>query len=768
MDATRSGIGRHIRTCGYCEANCGVVVTADHDQRRIIRVEGDPDDPFSKGFVCPKSYAWTEAYSDPDRLWRPLRKRGRDFEEISWDEALDYTVEGFRKVQRLHGDQATAIYVGNPTAHDVGFTLYGLFGPTLAMELQAAGKIYTAGGVDQLSKVLSTGLLFGDQAVIPVPDIDRTKLFIIIGANPMVSNGSLMTAPGTPRRLKAMRERGARIVVIDPRRTETADIADQHIAIKPGTDAYLLFSLVYVLFKEGLTRHTVLEKWLRPADLETLQRLAVQFPPERVAQITGVGADIITALARQSVSIEPAVFYGRLGTSAQPFGTLTSWLVDVLNILTGNLDREGGAMFPLSPVPALLFNDRYGPDGAPPYARFRTRVRGLPEVAYTLPNGTLAEEIETPGVGQIRALFSMAGNPVLSGPNGGRLGAALDSLDFYAALDIQVNETTRHADVILPSVDHAECSDFPLFFSSYMVRSFAKWTAPIFDRRAHGRDSWEIVLELIARFQGIGLAQAEENMVRGYLQKYLAAGANTAGRDVDFEDALAKLGSEPGPDRIYDILLRTGPFGDAFGEVDNGLTLAKLKQHKHGLDLGPMQSRIAEILATPDRKIHLAHPVFTDDVKRLERAASKLADPENFLLFGRRHLRSNNSWMHNYHLLAKGPNRCTAMLNPKDAEKLGIAEGKALRVKANGRSIDLPAELSDRILPGTVSIPHGWGHDLPGTRMQIAARNPGANVNSLIGEDDFDVPSGIVSLNGILVQLEAVASTDDERQEALR
>ncbi len=740
------GLTVHHRICPFCEAHCGTLVTADIAKGIITGVRGDPDDPFSRGYICPKSYAMKDLHSDPDVIRTPLIKRNGRFEPASWDEALDFTVARLKAVQSTHGKEAVGFYIGNPTAHHPGLLLYS----PLLLESLATPQVYCAGSVDHITKVLSSLLMYGDCSMISVPDIDRTDLFVVHGGNPAVSNGSLMTAPGMPQRMKAVRERGGKVIVIDPRRSETAELADQHIPIIPGTDAFFLLGIVHHLFEADLVALGRLGAFAK--GLDQVREVAAEFSPDVVGPHCGVPADTIRALAETFAAAPSAIWYGRTGTCTQRFGTLCCWLQDLITILTGNLDRPGGAMFPVGIVPAVLYAEKFE-DGVPPFDRWQSRVNGYPELSGVLPTAAIADEILTAGPGQVRAFITMAGNPVLSHPNGGRLVEAFESVEFMLSIAIYLNETTRHADVILPSPPEATHSSFHFFYIPFMVRKIAKWTAPIFPLEPDQLNDWDIFLELVARLEGISLGEVEERLVTGWLERFVAGGQHPACARIDISEARSMLASEPGPDRLFDILVRTGQYGDAFGHDPDGLTVQKIAASPEGLDFGPMEPQLPGRLATPDGLIDLSPDRIVADIAHLRAALTEVRPEGELLLIGRRHVRSNNSWMHNLHVLAKGKERCVLLVNPVDASARGLDDGDIVEVATDVASIAIRMEISEEIMAGTVSAPHGWGHDLADTAIHIASQRAGANANAVIDERLFDRPSVNSVLNGVPVRL---------------
>jgi anaerobic selenocysteine-containing dehydrogenase len=732
------------RTCPLCEAKCGIAVEADRAAGRVVTIRGDDEDTFSRGYLCPKAYGLKALQEDPDRLRRPIRRTPSGWEEIPWEDALAFAAEGLRAVRDAHGAEALAGYVGNPNAHDLGSALYL---PALLRSLGSKRR-FSASSVDQLPKMLSCAAVFGGPLTIPVPDLDRTQYLLMLGANPLASNGSLMTAPDAPGRLRKIRERGGRIVVVDPRRSETAEIADEHLFIKPGSDAFFLFALVHVLFEEGLVSMGRLEPLVRGT--EALRTLAKDFAPEAVASATGIDAATTRRIAIEFAAADPAACYGRIGTCTQEFGTLASWLVDAVNILTGNLDREGGVMFPRSP--AGPGRDRPKRSGKLPYARWRSTVRELPEFAGELPAAALAEEIDAAGEGRIRALLTVAGNPALSTPNGARLSRALEGLEFMVCVDIYLNETTQYADVILPPTSPLERSNYDLLFDQFSVRNHAKYSPRVFEPPEDSRDQWWILAELAGRLGGAN-ADTVDELVLSHLLSSTVGGAHTSCPDVTAEQARKALGSERGPERILDLMLRAGPWGDRFDEGSDGLSLAKLREAEHGIDLGALEPRLPDLLGTASGAIELAPDLLVSDVPRLRAALDERRGGNGLVLIGRRHLRSNNSWMHNLRPLAKGRDRCTLLVNPADAERFGLADGGRARVRSRVGELIAPVAVSDEMMPGVVSLPHGFGHDAAGAQLAVAAEFAGVNVNLLNDETRIDVLSGNAVLNGTPVEV---------------
>ena len=747
------------RSCPLCEAHCGIAVEVDRREGRVRTVRGDEADPFSRGYICPKAYGLKGLQEDPDRIRQPLVKRDGHFVPVDWEEALELVATRLREIRDAHGPNAIGTYLGNPNAHDFGSAL---FMPTFQRALGTRWR-FSASSVDQLPKMLSCSAIFGAPLAVPVPDVDRTDFLLVLGANPLASNGSLMTAPDMPGRLRALRERGGRLVVVDPRRSETAEVADEHLFIRPGGDAFLLLAMVNVLFAEKLV--TLGDVADCTAGVEDVERAVEEFTPEAVATATGIEAERIRGLARAFAAAERAACYGRIGTCTQEFGSLASWAVDVLNTLTGNLDREGGVMFPRpAHSPA---EDRPRRRGRIPYARWRSGVRELPEFLGELPAAALREEITDRGTEGLRAMVTVAGNPVLSTPDGARLAKALSGLDFMVSVDIYQNETTRFADVILPTTTHLEHTNYDLAFHGLSVRNFAKWSPAVFDAPEGAKHLWEVLLELGGRVNGTTAEALEEMTLAKMLESMVGPG--TACPAVTPEQARERLEPLRGPERLLDLMLRAGPWGDRFEGARNGgdvkgldgegLTLERLQAAEHGLDLGPLEPRLPEFLDTASGQVELAPELLLGALARLraglaERTPAGGDADGSLLLIGRRHIRSNNSWMHNVHALAKGPSRCTLLVSPDDAARLGLADGGEARVRSRVGEVVAPVEVCDAMMPGVVSLPHGFGHDAEGVELEVARRHqPGVNSNLLTDPDRLDTLSGNAVLNGIPVEV---------------
>jgi anaerobic selenocysteine-containing dehydrogenase len=733
----------HHRICPFCEACCGLEITVSDG--RVKRIRGHAADVFSRGYLCPKGVALKDLHEDPDRLLKPLIKRDGRFVAATWEEAFAEIERRLPPIIAKHGADAVALTLGNPVVHKAALLLYA---PRLGRAL-GSKNVFSASTLDQMPKHLSCGLMFGDFLSIPVPDIERTDFLLMLGANPMVSNGSLWTVPNFRDKAKALRARGGRLVVVDPRRTETAKIADEHIFIRPGGDVFLLLGMVQTLFAEKLVRLGRLADHI--AGAEALERLVTGFAPERTAARCGISAETIRGLARSLAAAKRAVVYGRVGTCTQEYGTLCSWLVDVLNILTGHFDEPGGAMFTKAAALQANTMGKPGTGKGIVTGRRKSRVSGAPEVLGEFPMSCLAEEIQTPGEGQVKALITVSSNPALSSPNGERFSAAMDQLEFMVSVDVYLNETSRHADVILPGTSPLEDSHYDVAFSQLSYRNHARYSHPVFQHAANHPEEWQVLLRLIGIIQEKGAAadlnRIDDELLMDDLRR-------TAG---PYAEQIFKAASHrSGVERLLDIGLRAGPYGDQFGMKPNGLNLEKVQAAEGGIDLGALEPRVPEVLRTPSGKIELAPAMLMDDLKRP--AADLDRSMPSLVIVGRRQLHGNNSWMHNLPVLAKGAAQCIALVNPADAARLGLEGGGRARITHNGRSIEAEVGITDEMMPGVVSLPHGWGHDQPGAQLEVAALNPGANLNSLMDENRRDPLSGNAVLSGMEVEMSAVTS----------
>ncbi|OBI44411.1 molybdopterin oxidoreductase family protein [Mycobacterium sp. E796] len=725
--------GRHLRTCPLCEAMCGLEIQVEGG--KVASIRGNRDDVWSRGHLCPKGVSLAAVHDDPDRIRRPMVKVDGQWHEASWDAAFRRCTELLTPVIEKYGIGAVTAYTGNPLAHSFSLARYA----GVLMGMSGMPVTYSPGTVDQWPKNLSSHLMYGLWWNFPVPDIERTDLMVIMGANPAASQGSLLAAPDVMGLIDGIRKRG-KVIVIDPVRTQTATQADEWLPIVPGTDAALLLAVAHTLFDEGLVNAGP-----HVDGLDTMREVAAEWPPERVSAVTGIGEDRIRRLARELAGTERSVVYGRIGLCNQEFGSLASWLVDVINILTGHFDTPGGAMFPKPAAWSITTQPLPGLEGGlPEFGRWHTRVRGAKEVLGQAPVSCMAEEIATPGEGQLKALITVAGNPVLSTPGGDKLDEVLPMLEAMISVDLWLNETTRHADVILPGLSPLEQPHHDDLILLFAIHSIANYSAPVFDPgdRPH---EWEILIRLTGLCTGTPAEDVDVAAVDDGFFDYLAFTHGVDGAEI------RKLYDHGGPERMLDLTLRTGPFGDQYGKNPGGLTLDMLKANPNGIDFGPMVPQLPDILGTPDKKIRLAPQYLLDDLPRLAARMERPAEP--LVLVSRRHLRSNNTWMHNVPALMKGRDRCTLLIHPDDAARCGIADGDVVTVKSAAGEIKVPVEVTDAIKPGVVSMPHGWGHGKPGTRMSVANGSPGANTNVLSPPTFLDEPSGNGALNGIPVTI---------------
>lgn len=696
----------HHRACHLCEAICGLTIettASDAGDLQITSIKGDAQDAFSRGHICPKAVALQDIQNDPDRLRQPMRRVGNEWQAIGWDEAFALVAERLAAIQAEHGQNAVAVYQGNPSVHNYGLMTHSNY----FLGLLKTRNRFSATSVDQLPQHLSSYLMYGHGFLLPIPDIDHTDFMLILGGNPLASNGSIMTVPDVEKRLRAIQARGGKVVVVDPRRSETAAMADQHLFVRPGGDAALLFGLLNTLFSEGLTRDSHL-----PVDgLDQVREAVAAFNAEAMSPLCAVPAEQIRQLARDFAAARTAVCYGRMGVSTQAFGTLCHWLVQLINLVTGNLDRVGGA---LCTEPAV---DLVASTSGGHFNQWQSRVSGRPEYGGELPVSALAEEMLTPGAGQIRALVTVAGNPVLSTPNGRQLEQALDGLQFMVSIDLYINETTRYADLILPSTSALENDHYDTTFNMFAVRNVSRFNRAILPKPQGALHDWEIF---------VGLAQAFAGMTGKELKPTMA------------------------PAQMIDFGLRAGRYGDG---SPHRLSLASLNDHPHGVDLGPLKANLAPRLKTANQRVQAAPPAILADLARF--AALQVPPVDELLMIGRRHVRSNNSWMHNFHRLVKGKPRHQLLMHPNDLAARGLVDGQRVRVSSRVGEIEVEVLGSLEMMPGVVSLPHGWGHARPGVRMGIATAQPGASANDLTDECQLDELSGNAALNGVPVTVAA-------------
>lgn len=695
----------HHRACHLCEAICGLTIeTTETDGHvAITSIKGDALDTFSRGHICPKAVALQDIQNDPDRLRQPMQRVGSEWLPIGWDEAFALVASKLAAIQERHGQNAVAVYQGNPSVHNYGLMTHSNY----FLGLLKTRNRYSATSVDQLPHHLSSYLMYGHGLLLPIPDIDHTDFMLILGGNPLASNGSIMTVPDVEKRLKAIQARGGKVVVVDPRRSETAAMADQHLFVRPGGDAALLFGVLNTLFSEGLTRDSHL-----PVDgLDEVRAAVATFTAQAMSPLCAVPAEQIRQLARDFAAAPSAVCYGRMGVSTQAFGTLCHWLVQLINLVTGNLDRVGGA---LCTEPAV---DLVASTSGGHFNKWQSRVSGRPEYGGELPVSALAEEMLTEGEGQIRALITVAGNPVLSTPNGRQLEQALDGLEFMLSIDLYINETTRYADLILPSTSALENDHYDTTFNLFAVRNVTRFNRAILTKPEGALHDWEIF---------VGLAKAYAAQTGKELKPTMP------------------------PSKMIDMGLRMGLYGDG---AEHKLSLATLFDHPHGIDLGALRPNLATRLKTPNQRVQAAPPEILADLQRF--AALQAPAVDQLLMIGRRHVRSNNSWMHNYHRLVKGKPRHQLLMHPADLASRGLSDGQRVRVSSRVGQIEVEVLGSDDMMQGVVSLPHGWGHARPGVQMAIASGQPGSSANDLTDECQLDELSGNAALNGVPVTVVA-------------
>ena len=693
----------HYRTCNLCEAMCGLEIT--YKEKEVISIVGDKKDPLSKGFICPKSLALKDLYEDTDRLKTPIKRTENGWKAISWLDAFDEVENQIKKIQEKYGNDAVATYQGNPNVHNLGALLYG--GPFLK-SLKTKQK-YSATSADQLPHHIASLKMFGHQMLIPIPDIERTDYLLILGANPGASNGSLLTAPGFSKKIKNIQKRGGEVINIDPRYTETSKISSNHFFINPGKDALLLLSLLHVIFEQGIDEKTHLSNHLK--GLNEIKEIVKKYPPQKTASIIGIDDFEIQKIAKDFINSETAVCYGRMGVSTQEFGGICQWLINVINIVTNNMDKVGGAMFTKPAIDLVFMTGMQGKVGN--FDRYRSRVHDLPEYSGELPVATLADEMLVKGEGQIKMLISTAGNPVLSTPNGKKLEKALEQLDYMVSIDIYLNETSKYANIILPSTNGLETLHYDLVFHQLAIRNTAKLSEVLFEKDENQKHDWQILNELTERITG------NKNSLT--------------------------------PEKMLDSMFQFSSYKDA------NLSVKKLKDNPSGLDLGALQPHLTKRIFTTDKKINISPKFFIDDLKRLDQELFYVVDEDKinypFALIGRRHLRNNNSWMHNSELLMKGKNRCTVLMSSKDANNLSITNHQQIRIISNVGSIELPVEISDEMKEGVLSIPHGFGHNREGTKIKLAEENAGESINDLTDDHKIDRLTGNANFSGTRVKV---------------
>jgi anaerobic selenocysteine-containing dehydrogenase len=749
-------MSEHLTTCPLCEVTCGLRVEVDGGE--IVSVRGDADHPVTRGFICPKGTALQGLHQDPDRLRTPRVRRDGKLVETTWDDALGMLRDRLGPIIAEGGPDAVAWHLGTPLTHDYGTWIYG----NMSLRLLGAKHVYTSATVDHMPMMTAAGLMFGarDTASFShaAADIDNTDLLVLIGCNPLVSNATGITAPRG--RLKAIQERGGRIIVVDPARTATVEMADQHLAVRPGGDAALFAAVTNVILDEGLDRLDRLGEHL--AGTETLRAAVAPFTPESVSKRCGIAPEVIRELAREIATAPSAAIYGRVGAMTQEFGTITTWFMYVLAAVTGNLDRRGGMLWPLPA--AATHNTRGTPGRGEPFptGRWHTQVGGHPEILGELPLGALADEIladQSP----IRALVTMASNGARSAPDSSRYEAALGKVELIVSVDPYINETTRHADIILPPPSAFERDHYDVFYEQLLSGNHTRWTAPVLPPPPGSYSEHELLLELTAVLAGFGDTDRGviDDILLSALVHDLVEEPGSVLSHLDPQDVLAALGEERGPQRGLDLMLRAGPYGDHFGARSGGLTLEELQRHPHGIELGPLMPRLPEVLRTPSGRVELAPEALIADLGRLRRGLDD--ESSELVIVGRRETRSLNSWLHNVPALMRGKDRCTLRIHPDDAKFRGLADGAACSISSDAGIVEALVEITDTIRPGVVSLPHGWGHDGTGLQLSVAEQNPGANLNALTGPGGLDVPSGTAVFSGVTVHVRPLPTEEESR-----
>lgn len=702
----------HFRTCNLCEAMCGIVIK--HDGEKVLSIKGDKDDPFSQGYICPKATALQDLHEDPDRLRQPVERTRDGWRKISWSEALDKVAQGIQSIQKKHGQNAIGIYLGNPNVHNLG----GMLTIKHLLTSIKTRSRFSATSIDQLPHHIISMHLFGHMLRIPVPDVNRTQYMMIIGGNPLASNGSIMTAPNMRQKLKDIKARDGKVVVIDPRRTETADIASEHHFIRPATDVLLMLAMLNEIYLQGYAKRARANN--RAADLapeiERIAEFAKDYSAESVAAITGIAAPEIKRLVKEFCEAESSVCYSRMGVSVQEFGLLSQYLVMIINIVAGRLDEVGGLMFP-NPAVDLVNNSGPGYLG-----KRHSRVSHLPDFNGDYPVVAMADEMLVEGEGQLKGFITVAGNPVLSTPNGEKLDKAFAQLDFMFSIDYYVTETSRHAHIILPPVSPLERNHYDITFNGFAVHNVAKYSPVLFEKPKEAKHDWQIYLELAKRLD-------KKAPIATKIERQLIKNL--------------------GPKFVLDQGLKRGPYAN--------MSLKKVKNNPHGLDLGPLKPMLPNGIKHKDKQIHLHVDFYQADLERVAKMVAHYDDSQ-ILLIGRRHVRSNNSWLHNSYRLVKGKPRCTLMLHPDTAKAHNIVDGQLVKVTSRVGEVTITAEVTDELMPGVVSIPHGFGHGRSGVKQKIAQAHAGVSVNDLTDDTLIDKLSGNAAVNGVPVSLQAVTS----------
>ncbi len=708
------------RTCHLCEAMCGLQIELDRGE--VLSIKGHKEDIYSRGHICPKGVALKELHTDKDRLKEPIKRTANGWKKITWEEAYDTVEREMKKIRKQHGNNAIATYTGNPTVHNAG-TALTLYDTINAINTK---NRYASHSMDSVPVFVVNQLMYGHAMLSPVPDIEKLDYFLIIGANPIASNGSFMSTPDIRGKLKAIQDRGGKVVVLDPRFTETAKKASEHYFISPESDVLLLLAITNEIFKR---KAVVSSRVLDFSDhLDQLKQLVEGYTISSIAPNTGITAEQINHIVDDLLAHDNSVLYGRLGINTQSHGTLCQWLINCINILLGKMDEPGGLMFTL---PAIDYVKLMAHESK--MFRYKSRVRQYQEIVGEFPTATLAEEILTEGEGQVKALLTIAGNPARSAPNSALMEEALGALDFMVAVDMYINETTKYANIILPPAVGLETMHYSFVLHIIATRNTTKFSPapiPISDKQ---RYDWQILGELQRRlFSGNSLQKIKNN-----------------------------INSRIHPRTKLDMALKTGPYGVLGGRFmkKDGLSLKRLLEKKEGIELSPLKPVFPERLFTENKRVDLVPSQMAEELRKLpDWFSAQEAEQFPFKLIGRRHLRSNNSWMHNLPMLAGGSRRCTAMIHPDDAEDLGIVDGEKILVSSPIGSINIVAEVTDHVARGVVCIPHGWGHESQGVGLQVARQEAGINVNDIVDHRRVDPLSYNAAFSGQLVAVSKMGS----------
>jgi len=720
MKTTKYGI------CPICGSACGLVV--EIEDGRITKVTGDREDPHSRGFVCPKGRSLKHQHTDPDRVVEPIRRDGDSWSPVGWDEAIGDIADRIVKVQKKYGRDSLAMYVGDGATH----SYKALMATAAFVGATGTKNLYTANSMDTLPRMLASKLFYGNSGVLPIPDVERTGYLLVIGSNPVVSNGSVMTAPGFARYIRDIQKRGGKVVVVDPRRNETAEKSGEHYFIRPETDVFFLLALMNVIFEEKLDRPGALKSRIR--GYAALKRRARDFTPERASRLTGIPAGNIRRIAREFSGADTAVCYGRMGTCAQVFGTTASMLVDVLNVITGNFDRPGGAMFTTPAIDMSSVMKAIGMTGA--HGKNHTRVSGLPDFNGEMPCAALAEEIEASN--GIRALVVVGGNPAVSIPNTARLVSAFGKLEIMVSLDPHVNATSCHADYILAPAIGLEHEIYPVMAYATAVHNVAKWAPRVIDPPPGVKYDSEILGELICRVAG------------GHtpFPRIVSGGLSSIGSAIEGRELLKLLIALGPHGRLSRIARREG----------EALTLEDLEKKPHGIWLGQLEPGIDRQLGRRG-KINLMPKVLRGEFDRINEFGETIerqgdaAGEDTMILISRRQLRFFNTSLHNINNLATGPEQCVIEINPADAKGRKIKTGDTVKVETDNGTAEIEAEVSDRVMPGVVSIPFGWNGPQPAAQQEVLNRHPGTNVNTITDQSRIDPVSAMTAFNGTRVRV---------------